>query len=185
MGHLVVLVGPVGAGKSTTAARFVQLVRQNGMTAADVDMDQVAFMQCGGDDVDEFWRRAAVATAGLVRAWFDAGLDVVITHGAFFESDGFEILQHAQPAEVEVHHVLLRVSAEVAIARVRDDATRGISRDPKFVRDSNERLERLRPELPVIELELDTTGRDPDQVAAEVLAVLRLPTQASALDLQT
>jgi adenylylsulfate kinase-like enzyme len=90
---LVVLVGPVGAGKSTVAGRLAQLVRQNSMTAADVDMDDVAFMQCGGDDLDEFWRRAAVATAGLVRAWFDAGVDVVITHGAFFESDGFEILR--------------------------------------------------------------------------------------------
>ncbi|HUP84480.1 MAG TPA: hypothetical protein VM143_02325 [Acidimicrobiales bacterium] len=51
------------------------------MTAADVDMNDVALMQCGGDDRDEFWRRAAVATAGLVRARLDVGVDVVITHG--------------------------------------------------------------------------------------------------------
>jgi hypothetical protein len=71
-----ILVGPVGAGKSTVAHRLAQLVRLSRMTAADVDMDDVAFMQCGGDDLYEFWRRSAVATAGLIRSWFDAGVDV-------------------------------------------------------------------------------------------------------------
>lgn len=172
MPQLVVLVGPVGAGKSTLAARLAQLVRQNGMTAADVDMDDVAFMQCGGDDLDELWRRAAVATAGLIRAWFDAGVDVVITHGPFFESDGFEILRSARPPGVEVHHILLRVSTEVAISRVHGDPTRGISRDPTFVRDSNVRLQGLGDVLPVMDLELDTTGRGPDEIAADVMAAL-------------
>jgi hypothetical protein len=147
------------------------------MTAADVDMDDVAFMQCGGDDLDEFWRRAAVATAGLVRAWFDAGVDVVITHGPFFESDGFEILRRAQSADVDFHHILFRVDPEVAVIRVRDDPTRGISRDPTFVRDSNERLRGLTRALPVMNLDLDTTHRGPDEIAAEVMAALTSPTR--------
>ena len=142
------------------------------MTAADVDMDAVAFMQCGGDDVDEFWRRAAVATAGLTRAWFDAGIDVVVTHGPFFESDGFDVLQSALPADVKVHKILLRVAAEVAIERVHDDSTRSISRDPQFVRDSNDRLQRLGDALPVMDLELDTTRRTPDQLATDVIAAV-------------
>jgi hypothetical protein len=170
--QLVVLVGPVGAGKSTLAGRLVQLVRRSNMTAADVDMDTVAFMQCGGDDVDEFWRRAAVATAGLTRAWFGAGIDVVVTHGPFFESDGFDILWSAQPAEVEVHKILLRVAAEVAIDRVQDDSTRGISRNPQFVRDSNDRLQGLGDALPPMDLELDTTRRTPDQLAADAFAAV-------------
>lgn len=172
---LVVLVGPVGAGKSTVAGRLAQLVRGDGMTAADVDMDDVAFMQCGGDDVDEFWRRAAVATAGLVRAWFDAGVDVAITHGAFFESDGFEILRRGQPLDIAVHHILLRVDPEVAVTRVRDDPTRGISREPIFVRASNERLRALHEVLPTMKLELDTTHLGPDEIAADVMAAINLP----------
>ena len=63
-----VLVGPVGAGKSTVAHRLAQLVRLNRMTAADVDMDDVAFVQCGGDDPYEFWRRAALAADVLAAA---------------------------------------------------------------------------------------------------------------------
>ena len=174
MAHLVVLVGPVGAGKSTVADRLAHLVRRNSMIAADVDMDDVAFMQCGGDDLHEFWRRAAVATAGLTRAWFDAGVDVVVTHGPFFESDGFEILRYARPPDVEVHHILLRVTAEVAIARVQDDPRRGISKDPKFVRDSNDRFQGLGDVLPVM-LELDTTRRGPDEIAADVMAAVTAP----------
>ena len=172
MAHLVVMVGPVGAGKSTVAARLVQLVRRAGMTGADVDMDDVAFMQCGGDDLHEFWRRAAVATAGLIRAWFDAGVDVVVTHGPLFESDGFQILREAEPPGVLVHHVRLRVDAEVAVTRVQSDATRGISRDPKFVRDSNARLTELSDVLPVANLDLDTTRRSPDEIASAVMAVV-------------
>lgn len=147
------------------------------MTAADVDMDDVAFMQCGGDDVDEFWRRAAVATAGLIRAWFDAGVDVVITHGPFFESGGFEILRQAQPADVDVHHILLSVTAEAAITRVQGDPTRGISRDPTFVRDSNKRLQAINHLLPVMNLELDTTQRGPDEIAVDVMAAVTGPAQ--------
>ena len=147
------------------------------MTAADVDMDDVAFMQCGGDDVDEFWRRAAVATAGLVRAWFAAGVDVVITQGPFFESDGFEILRRAQPRDIAVHHILFRVDTEVAITRVRDDPTRGISRDPTFVRESNDRLRALSHALPAMKLELDTTHYRPDEIASAVMAALSFPTQ--------
>ena len=179
MADLVALIGPVGAGKSTVAGRLAQLVRRESMTAADVDMDDVAFMQCGGDDVDEFWRRAAVATAGLVRAWFDAGVDVVITHGPFFESGGFEILRRAQPRNVVVHHILLRVDPEAAVMRVQDDPTRGVSRDPAFVRDSNERLRALRNALPAMQLELDTTHRAPDEIAADVMAALNLSTRRS------
>ena len=145
------------------------------MTAADVDMDDIAFMQCGGDDVEEFWRRAAVATAGLIRAWFDAGVDVVITHGAFFESGGFEILWSAQPPDVKVRHILLEVAADVAVTRVQGDPTRGISREPDFVRESNDRLRDLRPVLPIMDLELDTTSRGPDEIAADVMTALTAP----------
>lgn len=145
------------------------------MIAADVDMDDVAFMQCGGHDLHEFWRRAAVATAGLTRAWFDAGVDVVITHGPFFESDGFEILRYAVPPDVEVHHIALRVTTEVAVARVHNDPRRGISKDPKFVRDSNDRFQGLGNVLPVMNLELDTTRRGPDEIAAEVMATVTAP----------
>ena len=169
---VVVLVGPVGAGKSTVATRLAQLVSRSGMAAANVDLDDVAFMQCGGDDLHEFWRRAAVATAALVHAWLDAGVDVVVTHGPFFESDGFEILRLTIPAGVDVHHVLLRVAPDVAVTRTAGDPTRGISKDPAFVRESNDRLRDLRHVLPAMDLELDTTNRDPHEIAAAVMALL-------------
>ncbi|HVF32755.1 MAG TPA: hypothetical protein VM933_06950 [Acidimicrobiales bacterium] len=173
--RLVVLVGPIGAGKSTVAARLAQLVRQSDRLAADVDMDVVAFMQCGGDDLDAFWRRAAIATAGLVRAWFDAGVDVVVTHGPFFESDGFGILRRALPPDVGTHHVLLQVTAEDAVRRVRDDPSRGISREPGFVRESNARFQGLGPLIPTVDLELDTARRGPEETAAAIFAVFADP----------
>lgn len=96
-----------------------------------------------------------------------------------FESNGFEILRQAQSRDVAVHHILFRVDTEVAVTRVRDDPTRGLSRDPTFVRDSNERLRVLRDALPVMKLELDTTQGGPDAIAADVMAALNLPTHRS------
>jgi thymidylate kinase len=170
---LVVIAGPIGAGKSTVAALLARTVAELGASAVAVDLDDVAFMQRGVHELDELWRRAAIATAALVDAWFDTGTDVVVAHGPFFEAGGYELLDAARPDEVRRLHVLLRVSVEEALTRVGADPTRGMSRDPDFLRATHDRFQRLEPALPAVDLTFDTTQLGADEIVAQILERVR------------
>lgn len=115
------------------------------LATAEVDLDEAAFMQYVVGDSHEFWRRASVAAGALVRAWFDVGTEVVVAHGPFIESGGYNSLLNAQPDEVIVRHVVLRVTVEAALERVRDDPERGVSRDPRFLEATQSASVRSRP----------------------------------------
>lgn len=177
MRHLVVVVGPIGAGKSTIAELLAQRSQASGMTACLVDLDDVAFAQRATLDPDELWRRAGVAHSALVRGWFEAGVDVVIAHGPFFESRSYESLFAAAPADARHHHVLLRAPFEVALSRVRSDPGRGPgmrSVQADFLRTTHETFAELIGGLPPIDVDLDTSTFTAQAVADRLFNLLGL-----------
>jgi len=175
VGDLIVLTGPIGAGKSTVAEALGHRLTESHLTVAIADLDDVAFAQRGSLDVPEFWRRAGVAHVQLVRGWFDAGVDVVVAHGPFFESGTFEQLFATVGPAGRVHHVLLLVSVDVALERVTCDPDRGpgaVSKDPAFLRATHDSFRDLIPFLPPPVLVLDTAGSPPREVAARIAALV-------------
>lgn len=170
---LVVLAGPIAAGKSTIAGLLGGAMAAPGAAAAVVDLDDVAFMQRSPPDVHEFWRRAASVTGAIVNAWFDSGTEVVVVHGPFFESGGYALLLGGLPPEVDVRHVLLRVPVDVALERAAADPSRGMSRDPDFLRSTHEHFTRIEPSLPVPDFTYDTAARPAADVVAELAVELR------------
>jgi len=182
---LVVIAGPIGAGKSTVAGRVARRCAEAGVTAAVVDLDDVAFAQRGMTDITEGWRRGGVAAAALVRGWFDAGTNVVVAHGPFFESGGYEALQQrALPAGVAIHHVLLRVAFDEAVRRVQSDPERrpgAPSRDPDFLRRTHDTFANdVESSLPSPHLVVETDRVAPDLAAARVAALLFDPEVSEA-----
>lgn len=169
---LIVIAGPIGAGKSTAAAAIGKRLVDEGIAAAVVDLDDVAFMQRGDVGVDEFWRRGATATCALIRSWFDSGCELVVTHGPFFESGGYALLREAMPRDVATVHVLLRVPVSVALQRVEKDSTRGLSRDPAFLRSTHLRFAELEHTLPPPHVVIDTAEVDVDAVVTGVIDAL-------------
>ena len=170
MRRLVVIAGPIGSGKSTTADLLTRKLALVGLTTATVDLDDVAFMQRGGvTDVDEFWRRGAVATAAIVRVWFHEGAEVVVAHGPFFESDGYSALLGLQERNVEVLHVLLRVSYGTALRRVSGDSGRAASRDPEFLRQTHERFRELEAMLPAPDFVYETEVLDAEAISDDLV----------------
>jgi len=158
--HLVAITGPIGSGKSTVAELLAQRLWATGVTVALADLDDAAFAQRGHLDLAEFWRRAGVAHSGLVRSWFEAGTDVVVGHGPFFESCSYESLFAAAPADSLVHHFLLRTPFNIALKRVIADSDRGpqaITRNPQFLRDTHDNFSRVATTLPHVDLEVDTS----------------------------
>lgn len=171
--RLVVLTGPIGAGKSTVAELVARRVGASERTAAIADLDDVAFAQRGRLALDDLWRRAGIVHALLVRAWFAAEVDVVVAHGPFFESRSYEQLYAAVPSNASLLHVLLHVSFEAALARVEADPGRGagaVSRDPAFLRATHDAFGHRA--FPPFDIEIDTTQLGADAVAERIMATI-------------
>lgn len=168
---LVVVAGPIGAGKSTVSDLLAHRLAHVSSTAV-VDLDDVAFMQ---RDIEfpEVWRRAAIATAALVRGWFEADTTAVVAHGPFFEADGYRSLLRTQDNDLEVRHVLLRVSYETALTRVSGDPTRAMSKDPDFLRRTHQRFRRLESTLPNMDFVFDTELAPADAIADEIASAVQ------------
>lgn len=174
--HLVVIVGPIGAGKSTVAEALGRRLWAAGTTVALADLDDIAFAQRANVDVVKFWEAAGIAHSALVRGWFQAGVDVVVAHGPFFESRSYHALFAAAPAGALRHHILLRTGIEVALDRVGADPDRGpdaVSVDPAFLRSAHERFAELASSLPDVDVEIDTSELTPAEVVDQVLTRLR------------
>lgn len=138
---LVILTGPIAAGKSTVADLLAERCAADGRSVAAADLDEVAFAQHGTSDLGSFWQRAGIAHTALVRGWLSAGIDVVVAHGPLFESGTYDSLAAMAGTEVRVHQILLLVPVEVALERVAADPDRppsALSRQPDFVRSASD-----------------------------------------------
>ena len=175
--HLIAIAGPIGAGKSTVAELLARRAQSSALSVSLADLDELAFAQRADVDLDEFWRRAGHAHSALVRGWFDAGVDMVIAHGPFFESGSYRSLFAATPDGGRFHHVLLLAPFDVALDRVRSDPERGataLSAQPEFLRSTHEVFADVIQSLPQVDIEVDTSGLTADEVADHVFALLNL-----------
>jgi len=176
MRHLVTIVGPIGAGKSTVAELLGRRLASTGAATCLADLDEIAFAQRAQLELAEFWRRAGVVHSGLVRGWFEAKADVVIAHGPFFESGSYDSLFAAAPEDALQHHVLLRVPFEIALQRVMIDPGRGpgaISRDSELLRTTHERFREVEQSLPRVDIEIETSDMSAADVADRLFALLQ------------
>ncbi|MGQ0832358.1 MAG: hypothetical protein ACT4OV_11835 [Microthrixaceae bacterium] len=180
MQELVVIAGPIGSGKTTVADLLARRYASASRSVAVADLDDVAFMQQGVHDIPEFWRRAGIAHTALVLGWLDAGSDVVIAHGPFFESRSYDSLLAAARAGSRTHHVLLSVPFDIALQRVTADPERGssaLSKNPDFLRFTHDAFAEL--ELPPADYTFDTSSMTAAEIV-ERLAPLLLESRAAS-----
>jgi adenylylsulfate kinase-like enzyme len=132
---LVLVSGPIASGKSTLSRAVVRVLRDAGISAAAVDVDVVyELLEERGYSPGraEMWSRARRVAGRLAGALFAEGVDVVLVEGGFLAAEEqSELLAEVQPDRVR--RILLHTSLETALARVRLDADRGVSRDPVFL----------------------------------------------------
>lgn len=158
MGVLVVITGPIGAGKSTVGAALATRVG-----ARETDLDDLFFAT-----PEAGWRQARIEQAVIVRSWLDAGDDVVV-HGDFAaREDRRPIDEIGAPYTL----VLLDVPFDVALERVLADITRGISRHPDFLRGTHDAFRQVRGAIPA-DVTYDTSTTSLEQIVGDLVSRLR------------
>jgi shikimate kinase len=169
---LLVISGPIASGKSTIARLLARQLGRSETTAATIDLDVVCDMfehKTAGERDVENWAYARRAAARLANGFLIDGVGVVIVDGDFLRSSNrAEFLEAVQPARPRF--VTLRISFETALRRVQTDPTRGLSRDPAFLRRHYQEAETALRDTPTTDLVLDTESATAKETARMIVA---------------
>ena len=171
METLIVINGPIAAGKSTVAQALGRQFRNAGRATAAVDLDELYLMMSAKPMGDpRVWRRARRAAAALTDCFFASGIQIVVVEGAFWDESERAPFVDALRWRGSPLFVTLLVSYDVAYRRVQGDSERSLSRSPDFLRRNNEefaaRLDRLR----ATDLVLDSDVQTPQQIVTTILS---------------
>jgi shikimate kinase len=171
---LIVITGPVGAGKSTTGLALARALRRPDFAVAVIDLDQMyGFVrQQDGYGEPTAWARARQGAAALANCLFDTGMSVVIVEGEFFNSEELGSLTAPIHANVIRRFYTLRLSYERALERVQGDPSRGASKDPSFLKSLHVYFAQALPFLEASSIVVDTDGLAQDEVVARLMAAL-------------
>lgn len=158
MPQLVVITGPIASGKSVVVTALAHRLSGAGLRAAVVDLDDtVAAEQTVPEELDRTWDRARAVHGRLVGQWLSCGVDAVIAHGPFYSASETSALLRMVPTGIVARRVMLLATYEMALERVASDPSRGLSKDPEFLRSSYERFYHLLPDIEACEWTFDTT----------------------------
>jgi shikimate kinase len=156
--ELIVITGPIGAGKSTVARGLADRFRTAGCSAAFPDVDDViAMLAAPPEEFESSWRHARRVHGALIAAWLRSGVDAVIAHGPFYTADETAALLADVSHGQTQRRVMLLAPFEVALARVALEPERKMSKDPAFLRWAHERFNELHDDIPACEWVFDTT----------------------------
>jgi hypothetical protein len=141
---------------------------------AVIDLDQVhGFVRQNGDSDDEIaWQRARAGAAVLSNVFFDSGISIVIVEGEFFRAAELDALVASIPASVSRDIFTLKVSYEQASARVQGDASRGMSKNPVFLKSMLVKFEKALPFLTRASTIIDGDTTTLEDVVRELAARL-------------
>jgi predicted kinase len=169
---VIVICGPIASGKSTVARAVARLCGRQGLEAAAIDLDLVYEMleheNVSKEDVAK-WRRARRAAAALTDALLGDGMRVVVVEGDFLSPEQRAEFVTALRSSTEPAFVTVQVPIDLALERVQRDPTRGISRDPHFLRRHYEQLDGIIRTRPPTDLVLDTATVGVDDAARAIV----------------
>ncbi len=168
MSHLVVLTGPIAAGKNTVATRLTELLTAAGRTVAVADVDEVAAMVGPpGAGVAGLWFAAHQAHGALVGRWLRTAIDHVIAVGPFWTAEEQAALNADLPDGLDTLWVVVDAPVEVTLPRAQADPGRALSRDPGFHTRAHRRFRDLQPTIPA-DLTFDSVALPADQIAKAI-----------------
>ena len=172
MPQLVILTGPIAAGKNTVAERLTRLLTGRGHTVVLADVDDVAAMVGPpGAAGAGLWFAAHEAHGALVGQWMRSAVDYVVVVGPIYSRDEQAALTRPLPDEVTMVWVVIDAAVSVTLARAQADLERGLSRDPEFHHAAHHRFRKLLPLIPA-DMVFDSEEFSAEQIAVAVADML-------------
>lgn len=172
MPELVILTGPIAAGKNTVADRLAERLTGCGATVVVADVDDVAAMVAGPGAAEAgLWHAAHEAHGALVGQWMRSSVQYVVVVGPIYTAAEQAALTRALPDEATALWVVIDAPVSVTLARAQADPQRGLSRDPEFHHAAHRRFRELLPLIPA-DLAFDSQEMDAEQIAAAIAATM-------------
>jgi hypothetical protein len=187
-GHILLICGPTGVGKSTIAFRLYMQYLKAGLTAGYVDLDQIGFIRPARPDDPGNHRLKARNLAAMWRNYHAAGATYLIATGPIESTAALHAYREAFP-KATVTLCRLRASPQELTRRIMSrraggswhqpgDPLRGKSdeylravADQAITADSAFERENVGP------ARIDTDGHTPDESAALIAAATGWPQQ--------
>jgi chloramphenicol 3-O-phosphotransferase len=169
---LIVINGSIASGKSTIARAYAGHSADRGIAVAVIDLDLLYDMHYhtpgGAKDDEKTWGIARRAAAALTDAFLSEGVRDVVVEGTFFTPAERATYLAALTTPLTPKFVTLRVGYDEALRRAETDPSRGVSRDPEFLRPYYARVEADVAAVPATDLILDTERLTPAEAVAAI-----------------
>ncbi|MEQ4304761.1 AAA family ATPase [Plantactinospora sp. B6F1] len=174
MPQLLVLTGPIAAGKNTVADRLTRRLTGDGRTVVIVDVDEVAAMVGPpGAGRAGLWFAAHEAHGALVGQWMRSDVEYVVAVGPFHTDVERAALTRTLPDDAAVLWVVIDAPVSVTFARAQADPGRVLSREPGFHHRAHQRFREQLPTIPA-DLTFDSEKLDAERIATGIAERLGL-----------
>lgn len=172
---MVVITGPIAAGKSAVAKELAISLKQDHRTAVVVDLDEVvATIHAPPERTGQVWSMVRAVHGHLVGEWLTSAVDVVIVDGPFYSTAETSTMMRGVPEGVRPLRVLLMASFKVALDRVAMDPSRGISKIPSVLRTLYDEFESQLPNVEQCDLTFDSSATTVEEIVHAVRQKLLL-----------
>ena len=174
---LIVITGGIASGKSAIARGVASELEERGVGSAVIDLDLLYDMQAhneqGPKASDLKWAAARHAAAALADSFMHDGIAAVVVEGEFVTPADRAALVGSLREPASPLFVTLLISNEEALRRAQSDPTRGVSRDPEFLRRHYDYVLLALANVPASDLVIDTERTtEADAVRAISLAAI-------------
>jgi hypothetical protein len=174
--RVVIITGPVGAGKSTVAQALGELLRRAlcQVTVIDLDVMYCMLRQREGFGERDIWPLARRASGAVAAVALQRGFHCAVLEGEYFSPEHIEQVTAGSGLPAPALFAL-NLSYDETLRRVSLDPSRGDSKDPVLLRQFHSAFVAALPFLETAATVLSAERAPVAELAARVLAEMRLP----------